>query len=84
MQTPTPTPPDIQRIMMERFATGTPRSLAYKLGMRAVLEHRLYGQAFSDCPAKLGSAEADAYFAGCEEGKAIARKVLEKCEEVPA
>ena len=72
---------NVDRIMTERFATGTPRSLQYKLGMRATLEHRLYSVPFADCPFDAGHPAADAYFAGCEEGKSIARRLA---SQVPA
>lgn len=82
MQTHSPTTPtDIDRIMTERFATGTLRSMPYKLGVRAALESRLYGAPVDVCRFEPGHSDADAYYAGWAEGKAIARKVL---EDLPA
>ena len=75
------TSPIVKRIMAERFANSTPRSLAYKLGMRAALENRLHDMPFSEFPYVLGDAAADAYLAGCAEGKVLACKYR---DEVPA
>lgn len=65
---PSGTPPDVDRIMAHRFSLGEPRSLQYKLGMRAALEHRLYDSYFPDCPYPPEHSAHDAYFAGIEEG----------------
>jgi hypothetical protein len=50
-----------------------PRSDAYKLGVRELLANRVMGVNFR-CPYKLGTAEADAFFAGSDEGRTIWQK----------
>lgn len=50
----------------------TPRSAAYKAGALAALEHRLEGRRL-ECTYEVGTAEADAWFAGVDEGAALAR-----------
>lgn len=47
-----------------------PRSDAYKLGAKELLKHRAMGVKFR-CPYKLGTAEADAFFSGSDEGRMI-------------
>lgn len=49
------------------------RSDAYKAGVRGALTFRMEHR-HVDCPYALGTAEADAYFAGCDEGHHIWRK----------
>lgn len=61
------------------FATPrNKRSTAYKDGVLAILEHRLREPGSNvHCNFEEGTAEADAYFAGCDEGHRIASKYLE-------
>ena len=47
-----------------------PRSDAYKLGVRELLNCRTQGIRLV-CPYKMGTAEADAFYAGSDEGRAI-------------
>lgn len=54
-----------------------PRSDAYKDGVRAALEARVWGERIGGCPYMLGSAEADAWFSGLDEGKSIYREWTE-------
>ncbi|MGV3679796.1 MAG: hypothetical protein ACO1PM_08730 [Acidovorax sp.] len=59
------------------FAGREPRSEAYRAGVLDTLRHRLEGISF---PAQLhpaGSAERDAYFAGADEGRALAAAAKE-------
>lgn len=63
---------NIDQLMAEIFdKPRTPRSDAYKAGVRAVLHFRLIGKARGEhvrCPYRLGTAEADAFFGGVAEG----------------
>jgi hypothetical protein len=61
----------VDRLMKEAFdIPRDPRSDAYKLGARELLAHRILGVHFR-CPYPLGTAEADAFFAGSNEGRTI-------------
>lgn len=51
------------------------RSDAYKLGARELLKHRAAGIRFVS-PFPMGTAEADAFFAGSDEGRMIWTKHL--------
>jgi hypothetical protein len=63
--------------MAEAFFVGRdPRSDQYRQGARSILVHRLRGSALPAIPYRLGTPEADAYFAGQDEGRAIARREL--------
>ena len=48
----------------------TPRSEAYKLGVRELLNCRTQGIRLV-CPYRIGTAEADAFYSGVDEGNAI-------------
>lgn len=50
-----------------------PRSEAYKAGVRAAICSRLRARQ-ARCPYKLGTAEADAWFAGTKEGMCLAER----------
>lgn len=67
----------VERLMALAFFPGrSPRSFEYREGCRAALEYRILGRRM--CPEYLaGCCEADAWFAGAEEGHAIWRR---KCE----
>ena len=55
-----------------------PRSDEYKAGVLNILRFRLgelNGKA-GHCPYYIGTAQADAYFAGCDEGHRLAREFL--------
>lgn len=58
----------------------TPRSDAYKAGVRYVLETKLDGRPKSAVPYKDGTAEADAYYSGCDEGHRRANAYLNEGE----
>lgn len=63
-------------LMQAAFFNGrAPRSAEYQAGTRMALEHRIERKDF-ELPYKVGTAAADAYFAGIEEGKAIWRAAL--------
>jgi hypothetical protein len=57
-----------------------PRSDEYRRGVIDVLRFRLDEEngAFGKNQYKLGTAQADAYFAGCDEGHRLAREYLER------
>ena len=60
-----------QELLDEAFAgPRDPRSDAYKAGCLAVLRYRLGEIEKADfyCPFRPGTAESDAWFAGCDEG----------------
>ncbi len=62
-------------IFSEAFhATRTPRSQAYREGVMAALRYRT-GETdrMACCPYTVGTAEADAWFSGVEEGHALYR-----------
>lgn len=64
----------------QRFAIPRdPRSAAYKAGVLAALRFRL--ERARICPPyEPGSAERDAFQAGCDEGHKVASSVLERAE----
>lgn len=64
----------------------TPRSDAYKAGVRAILRVRLdeTPQIALDCPYIIGTADADAWFAGIDEGHAIYRTATANERQVTA
>ncbi len=69
---------DIDRLMAETFsAPRDPRSPQYRAGVRVILERKLIGTPLPALPYLLGSASADAYFAGQGEGHVIARCELD-------
>jgi hypothetical protein len=63
--------PTVEALMAEAFMPGREaRSAEYKEGVRAVLTMRIDGHQMV-VPYTLGTAQCDAYLAGCEEGEAI-------------
>lgn len=81
--TPKPFPASTRALSVDQlyqtaFYNGrTPRSQEYKAGARMALEHRIECKDF-DMPYQAGTAAADAFFAGIEEGKTIWRAAAEK------
>lgn len=62
-----------ERLHAEAFhGSRSPRSDAYKAGVLYALRSRLEGHR-APAPYALGTAEADAFFSGCQEGHIIAR-----------
>jgi len=59
-------------------ATRTPRSSAYREGVLVALRFRLGELPAIRCPFAAGTAEADAFHAGADEGHAIARRELKE------
>jgi len=59
-------------------ATRTPRSSAYREGVLVALRFRLGELPAIRCPYAVGSAEADAFHAGADEGREIARNALKE------
>jgi len=70
---------DVQTLFDQAFpATRTPRSRAYREGVLVALRFRLGELPAIRCPYAMGSAKADAFRAGIEEGHAIARRELQE------
>ena len=68
----------VDNIMTAAFFNGrAPRSAEYKSGTRMALEHRIEHKDIVP-PYETGTAAADAYFAGIEEGKLLYRVAMEK------
>lgn len=66
-----------ERVMDLAFYPGRPaRSSAYKAGVRDILLKRLDGVLDIPFPYRLGSAEADAYLSGMDEGRRRANELL--------
>ena len=68
---------DAQTIFDNAFpATREPRSEAYKAGVLAAIRFRLGEQPGIEHPFQPGTAEADAFHSGIDEGHAIVRQAL--------
>jgi hypothetical protein len=68
----------VDRLMQSAFFNGrTPRSAEYKAGTRMALEHRIDRHDIVP-PYPAGTAAADAFFAGLDEGKSIWRAAVAK------
>ncbi|WP_425254240.1 hypothetical protein ACPJXG_10930 [Janthinobacterium sp. NFX145] len=68
----------VDQLFQTAFYNGrTPRSQEYKAGARMALEHRIEHKDL-DMPYQAGTAAADAFFAGIEEGKTIWRTAIAK------
>lgn len=68
----------VDQLYQTAFYNGrTPRSQEYQAGTRAALEQRIERKDF-DMPYQVGTAAADAFFAGIEEGKTIWRTAASK------
>lgn len=67
-------PLHVERLMALAFFPGrAPRSAEYRQGCQAVLEYRVLNRRMH-APYPAGCCEADAWFAGVEEGHAIWRR----------
>lgn len=72
--------PQVELLMQRIFGRARdPRSPEYQAGCRALLERRIQGTALV-CPHALGTAQADAWYAGLDEGQAH----LPKLETAPS
>lgn len=61
----------VETLMRAAFERARdPRSEAYKLGASELLKNRTMGVPYR-CPFKAGTAEADAFWSGGDEGRAI-------------
>ena len=58
--------------------TRTPGSPAYREGVLVALRYRLGELPAIRCPYAVGTAEADAFHAGADEGHAIVRRELKE------
>lgn len=66
----------VERLMTETFNRARdPRSEAYKLGVRELLNCKAQGIRLV-CPYKMGTTEADAFYSGVDEGNRIWRAYL--------
>jgi len=66
----------VERLMAEAFNRARdPRSDAYQLGARELLNCKAQGIRLV-CPYKMGTAEADAFYSGVDEGNGIWRAYL--------
>jgi hypothetical protein len=62
---------EVDRVVAAAFdRPRNPRSVEYREGVRALLMHRATGGRLL-CHFTVGTAQADAFFAGVEEGKAL-------------
>lgn len=67
----------VQKLMRAAFdRPRDPRSDAYKRGVRELLNCKTMGVKFH-CPYMMGTAEADAFYSGSDEGNRIWREHLE-------
>jgi hypothetical protein len=68
---------EVEQLFAKEFdPSRPPRSQPYKQGVRAILEYKLAGKPLPKLPFALGTVEADAYFAGQNEGRDIVRAIL--------
>ena len=74
----------IDQLMQARFAPGNgdPRSQAYKDGTRSIFTHRIVGGRLGPPPYIIGTAEADAYFSGQQDGHALVAAYLTESAQV--
>ena len=75
--TKTYTPADVAKIVADRFddTRQTPRSALYQLGFKQALLVELCGEFWGFSAYVIGTAQADAYFAGYSEGIEKARQL---------
>ncbi|MBK9442567.1 MAG: hypothetical protein IPN53_15220 [Comamonadaceae bacterium] len=67
----------VRRLMAAAFdGAREPRSPAYQAGVRAALAHKLCGTP-KTLPFDMGTAQADAWLAGCDEAYAILKQRLQ-------
>lgn len=77
MATPAQAPITVDSLMAAAFdRPREPRSSAYCCGVRTLLAHRIDGTAPA-LPFEIGTAEADAFFAGEDEGRLILARARE-------
>jgi hypothetical protein len=70
------TPMTPEQILAKAFSTArhrTPRSAEYRLGVLAALKYRIEGIPM-ELPYTVGTAQADAWFAGTDEGHRLYRE----------
>ena len=74
----------IEQLMQARFCSGsgTRRSAAYQYGTRSIFESRLNRVRLGNVPYIIGTAEADAYFAGQQDGHALVAAYLTESAQV--
>jgi len=67
-----------ERFSGEKYPGATPRSEEYKAGVRAALEYRINNRPQPPMPYPVGTAQADAYFAGQDYGHWLWRRLQEQ------
>lgn len=68
----------VEALMLEAFGRSRdPRSIEYRTGCRMMIDYKLGGDK-PICPFTLGTSSADAWFAGGEEGRAIAERATDQ------
>lgn len=63
----------VEEMVDAELASGSPRSIEYRIGMLDVLRYRLEGIRIPKLY-ELGTAQSDAYFAGNERGHVLWRQ----------
>ncbi|WP_220814109.1 hypothetical protein [Pseudomonas paralcaligenes] len=66
-----------QQLVTQRFDYGVPRSAEYQAGCLYILQRKLEDGEAIFCPYGIPSAQADAWFAGCDEGHRMFAAYLE-------
>ena len=66
-----------KNLFRSRFEHGTPRSLEYKQGVLYGLQRVIEEIEQTDCPYRVGTCQADAWFAGNDEGRRLGLSHLE-------
>lgn len=73
----------VDELMAEAFSVfRDPRSPEYKAGVRAALAYRIEGTRIK-CPYQMGTAAADAFLSGTDEGHSIWRLEIEGLQTQP-
>lgn len=65
-----------EQILEDLFSSPRdPRSSEYRDGLLTELKFRLEGEGYPACPFELGTAQADAWFSGRDEGSMVASQI---------
>ncbi len=64
------TPAEVEKLIARRFEASDARSQAYKDGFAATLRRKLLGAPRPTNPYDAGTAESDAWWAGCDAARA--------------
>lgn len=74
-------PSRAQRIFDERFCYGMARSAEYKAGVLYILRYRFGEMPKTQHPFPAGTVQADAFYAGCEEGHDLFTAARDRAKE---